>query len=78
MSMTTIEERAAELDFVRKAAQAFAEDPKMVSYGDLSPGTLLALHWGLHNRAIKVVRLAEDFTPVIYGDAVPVMHEVRR
>lgn len=71
MTTTTLESRSKELEFVREVATAFASDQKMNSYGELTPGSLLAIRWGLHGRAIKVVRLAEDFEPVVYVDAVP-------
>jgi hypothetical protein len=71
MSMTTISEREAEVAFVKEAAAAFAENPRMYSYGKLQPGELIALRWGLHQRAVKLLRLHEDFSPVIYADAVP-------
>lgn len=72
MNITTLESRSEELEFVREVATAFASDQRMNSYGELTPGSLLAIRWGgLHGRAIKVMRLADDYEPVIYSNAVP-------
>jgi hypothetical protein len=68
--ITSIEDRESELEFVRRAAAAFARNDGMATYGDIGPGELLAIRWGLHGRSIKVVKLDADFAPTIYGDAV--------
>ncbi len=66
---------AAERDqqqFARDAAAAFAKDPQKASYGDLSPGSLLALRWGMTERGVLVLKLDEDFEPVNYRDFIHV------
>lgn len=71
MKVTSIEDRTEEVEFVKKAAARFAEDPRMHSFGELTPGSLLALRWGLHDRAVLVLRISEAHDLVVYGDAVP-------
>ncbi len=77
MKVTSIEDRTEEVEFVKKAAARFAEDPRMKSFGELNsfgeltPGSLLALRWGLHDRSVLVLHISESQDPVVYGDAVP-------
>lgn len=62
-----------ELAFAEKAAADFAAHPKHSSYtdGELKSGAFLALRWGLHNRAVAVMRIDACHEPVIYGDLIP-------
>ena len=78
MRVVRIQERRDEDAFAEKAAKAFAADPTMTSYteGDIVPGTLLALRWGLHNRAVAVLALSETHEPMVYSDLVPVDEDV--
>lgn len=69
--VTSLEEQEELTTFVKKAAETFAERPDMASFGDLKPGTLLGLRWGIHDRAILVVRLSADHDPIVFGDVVP-------
>lgn len=61
--------------FAERAAKAFLDEPKMYSFtdGDIKPGVYLAIRWGLHDRAVLVLKLAEDHTPLIYGDLIPMV-----
>ena len=57
------EERA----FADKAAKHFAQNPGHFTYGgDVKPGDMLALRWGLDNDGVVVLKLSEDYTPVNY------------
>lgn len=73
MHLVNIEEQRAEHAFAEKAAAAFASEPKMYSYtdGDIAPGCLIALRWGLHQRAVAVLKLDPEHLPTIYSDLVP-------
>lgn len=73
MKLVDINTQRAEQAFAEKAATAFAGNPKMVSYtdGDIVPGCLFALRWGLHERAVAVLKLDDYHQPTIYGDLVP-------
>lgn len=73
MKLVDINTQRAEQAFAEKAAAAFAREPKMRSYtdGDIVPGCLFALRWGLHERAVAVLRLDGEHLPTIYGDLVP-------
>lgn len=58
-------------DFAEAAAKRFAEDSGLTSFSDpeiMANG--LALRWGMHNRAVLVVCLDDDFQPLIFGDIV--------
>lgn len=57
--------------FVKEASTAFAKDPKWNTYGAPGPGSLFAVRWGLHRRAVLVMRIDENFEPLIFGDIVP-------
>ena len=60
----------AEIEFARRAAKDFEEHPEHSSYGDLEPGSLLALRWGLGNDCVYVFKLDEYFVPTNYMNIV--------
>lgn len=74
--VTTFDKMADLIQFGKDAAAAFAKDAKMYSfsYKDIGDthrnGEYLALRWGWHERAVLVLKLDAEFTPVIFGDAV--------
>lgn len=68
--VTSIEDAQALVDFGKRAAEHFIEHPEHSSFGDLEPETYLALRWGLHDRAILVLKLDPDFHPFVYGDCI--------
>lgn len=73
--MTRLVNMADEIErmaFANRAGLHFADHPKHWTFaeGDPEAGELLALRWGLHGRAVLVLRVAEE-VPVIYGDLVP-------
>lgn len=58
--------------FAEAAAAWFAANPKHYSFS--SPEIMadgLALRWGIHERAVMVVKIDASFTPLIFGDIVP-------
>ena len=63
MQVTNFEEVEDQIKFGREAAAAFAKDPKMYSFSrvDLaaahSRGDYIALRWGLHERAVLILKL---------------------
>jgi hypothetical protein len=74
MRTICLPEERARGEFAERAAHHFAENPRHWSYSesmqDVQPGELLALRWGLHNRAVLVLKVADE-VPVIYMDLVP-------
>ena len=60
----------AEIDFAKRAAKDFAEHPEHASFGDLTPGSLLALRWGLGEDCVFVFKLDGDFVPTNYMNIV--------
>lgn len=69
LSASTVRE---ELDFMEKAAANFASNPAVWSFsaGEITPGCLLALRWGLGDDCVLVMRLDEFHTPTVYSQAV--------
>lgn len=61
-----------ELAFMEGAANKFVTNPSMWSYskGEIQPGCLLALRWGLGDDCVLVVKLDEFHVPTIYSQAV--------
>ncbi|MCJ7409533.1 hypothetical protein LPQ06_28485, partial [Klebsiella pneumoniae] len=57
--------------FAERAAMHFADHPEHWTYADGNPeaGELLALRWGLLDRAVLVLRVSDE-EPVIYADLV--------
>ncbi len=70
-TVRNIEEERAKLALVEAAARHFAEHVDHDTYGTLESGAWLAMRWGLTDRAILILKLDADFTPEVYGDAVP-------
>lgn len=57
VNITDVAER---LEFVKTAAEYFDKNPMASTYGDIKPGTLFALRWGLMNDAVVVFKIDED------------------
>jgi hypothetical protein len=64
--MTTKDEELARLAFAEKAAEDFIKNPKHWSYGDLTPGSLLAIRWGMGEDCVLVLKLDEYHENVNY------------
>ena len=68
-----IEDEIEQLDFANKAAMAFEKNDKLATYGgQILPGALLALRWGLMDRSVLVVRLDQSHVPTVYPDIITV------
>lgn len=66
----TITEREEQLTFIRRAKTFFETREQGYSYGDLTPGSYLALRWGLDNDCIKLLKLDESFQIELYEQAI--------
>lgn len=62
MRMTNLEEQQEKLEFVKKAAECFKNNPSYTSYtsGRIVPGCLFALKYGLFDDYVVVFRIDED------------------
>lgn len=76
MRMTHISAEQAQIDFAKRAAEAFAAEPKMFTFGDLKPGSLLAMRYGLGDDCVVVMRLDPDHEPVNYQQLIRVAGNV--
>jgi len=72
MKITYLDEEQKVLDFVRAAAEHFEKHPKHYSFttGEIEPGCLLALRWGLGEDCVLIFRLDEYFQPIIFQQAI--------
>lgn len=70
MRMTRAADELALADFAKKAAQAFAKEPRMCTFGSVTPGSLFALRWGAGDDCVLVVKLDEDFEPVNFQQLI--------
>jgi hypothetical protein len=72
MIVTDVTAEQERIDFVKRAAEHFASNPNHTSYsdGEIVPGAMLALRWGVTDRAVLLLKLDEYASPVVYGDAV--------
>jgi hypothetical protein len=70
--MTTKQEELDRLAFAERAAACFRSDPKLATFSDrsVSPGSYLALRWGLGNDCVLVVKLDEYDEPINYQQLV--------
>lgn len=67
--MTTRRDEQERLAFAERAARHFAANPDHASFGDVEPGTFLALRWGMGDDCVLVVRLTDE-PPVNYQGLV--------
>ena len=77
MRLTTIYEEEKLMEFARRAARFFEKSKHHYSYSDkpLGPDSLLALRWGLGRDCVLVLKLAPDYVPVNYQNAVSKVDE---
>ena len=68
--MTSITQEKNQLEFAEKAAEHFTKHPDHSSYGDLEPGSFIALRWGLGDDCVLVLKLDEYFQNVNYQQAI--------
>jgi hypothetical protein len=72
MRQVNIDEELAQLEFAKRAAKKFAKNGQLATYadGDLEPGCLLALRWGLGEDCVLVVKLDEKHIPTNFANLV--------
>lgn len=73
MRMTSFTRDLRHIAFAKKAADWFGKNPKGMTYsadGDLTPGSLLAIRWGMDMDCVVVVKLDECFQPVNYQNEI--------
>ena len=65
MTNTEAEMVAAYLGFAQQAAENFAKNPEASTFslGEIAPGEMLAVRWGLSDDGVLVFTVADD--PVI-------------
>lgn len=72
---TTLEKEKKLLAFVEKARDWFAANPQGWTYSSLGnldgEDEYLAIRWGAGNDCIKLVKLDQDFDPMLYQQALP-------
>lgn len=68
--MINLVEQDEETAFARRAAIAFAKDSSMVTFGDLEPGSFLAMRWGLDDDCVVVLKLSDSFEPRNYMNII--------
>lgn len=70
MRVTSVSEQQEIIAFAERAAQDFAKDPNMTSFGTIGGGAFLALRWGLGNDCVLVLKQDECFEPVVFGQII--------
>lgn len=70
--MTTINGELERIAFARKAADSFAKNQKFFTYtdGDIVPGCLFAVRWGLGEDCVLVFRVDPECEVVNFQQAV--------
>ena len=72
MRVTNVSDEQELHAFAAKAGACFAPNPLIRTYttdGQITPGELLAIRWGMGDDCVMVVRVGLD-EPVVYGQAV--------
>lgn len=59
--MTNLKEEQEVIDFTKRAKERFEGNNKMFTFGDIKPGELFAMRWGVCDDCILVFRIDEDF-----------------
>ena len=72
LRMVREEEITEELDFARLAAEMFSENDGWTTFtdGDIEPGCLFAVRWGLGDDCVLVMRLDDDHKPTVYQQII--------
>jgi hypothetical protein len=58
--------------FVQLAAIAFGENPQYATFtdGEIEPGKMFAVRWGLGEDCILIFKIDEDFQPRNYANVI--------
>jgi hypothetical protein len=75
---TTVSDETARMDFAKNAAAHFAANPKHSSFGEIAPGELIALRWGLGDDCVLVLRIDAFEEAVIFAQIIkrPVVEDL--
>ncbi|RPI52624.1 MAG: hypothetical protein EHM49_05275 [Deltaproteobacteria bacterium] len=68
--MAYLSEDMNQIEFVKHAAKNFKENPEHASFGDTTPGSLLALRWGMGGDCILVLKIDEDHESTVYQQII--------
>lgn len=70
--MVTVAAIEEELTFAKHAAAKFEENPEWATFttGEIVPGCLFAVRWGLGNDCVLVLRISEDAVPTVYQQII--------
>lgn len=68
--MVYLSEEEAQIEFAKKAAEDFAKFPDHCTYGELGPGSYLAMRHGMGGDCVLVLKLDENFEPTNYQQLV--------
>lgn len=78
IKQVNIDSEVAQIEFARKAAKAFASNKEIstFTYGEITPGSFLAIRWGLGEDCVLVVKVDENHTPTNYAQLIrTIVHE---
>lgn len=70
--MTTVAEEQERISFAKRAAEHFAKHPEHYTFtgGDIVPGCLFAVRWGIGDDCVLVFRVDPDCEVVNFQQAV--------
>jgi len=70
--MTSLSEEQERIEFVKRAAAHFARNPQHNSYtgGEIVPGCMFAVRWGMGNDCVLVFRIDTDCEVVNFQQAI--------
>lgn len=70
--MTTVKADAEQAEFAVRAASHFAQHPEISTYSDEkpTPGSFLALRWGMGEDCVLVLKLDEYHEPTNYQQII--------
>lgn len=74
MRMVKVEEEMEKIRFAERAARYFALHPKCDTCvdGDIEPGCLLAVRWGINKDCVLILKLDDHFEPTNYQNIINV------
>lgn len=72
MKMVTMYEATEQVEFAKRAAVSFRDNPKYRSYSDngIVAGDLLALRWGSDDDCVVVLRMSKDYEITNYQNII--------
>ena len=72
MRIVKVEEEMEQIRFAERAARYFSLHPPAYAYsdGEFSPGSLLALRYGLNSDCVLVLKFDDKFEPTNYQNII--------